>query len=74
MAAHRETYKKQSGGRGKFGDIVFELLSPADDDFEGEGSQSVEEIKGGNVFHENIFHQLKRICKDAMQNGFFSWF
>ena len=45
MAAHRETYKKQSGGRGKFGDIVFEM-SPADDDFEGTGLQFVDEIKG----------------------------
>jgi elongation factor G len=29
-AVHRETYKKQSGGRGKFGDIVFKL-EPADE-------------------------------------------
>ena len=34
---HKEVYKKQSGGRGKFADIRFEL-SPADDDFEGEGA------------------------------------
>ena len=45
---HREIYKKQSGGRGKFADISFEL-SPVDDDFEGEGLQFVNEIKGGNI-------------------------
>ena len=35
---HKEVYKKQSGGRGKFADIRFEL-SPVDSDFEGEGLQ-----------------------------------
>jgi elongation factor G len=49
-AQHRETYKKQSGGRGKFGDIVFKL-GPADD-VDGKpyvGLQFVNEVKGGNV-------------------------
>ena len=45
---HREVYKKQSGGRGKFADIKFEL-SPVDSDFEGEGLQFINEIKGGNI-------------------------
>ena len=49
---HREVYKKQSGGRGKF-DINFEL-SPVDSDFEGEGLQFINEIKGGNIPKEYI--------------------
>jgi elongation factor G len=53
MAAHREVYKKQSGGRGKFGDIVFEM-GPADDDFVGTGLQFVDEIKGGRIPKEFI--------------------
>merc|ERR1712157_473719 len=44
-ADHREVYKKQSGGRGKFADIVF-TMSPVDEDFEGVGLQFVDEIKG----------------------------
>jgi elongation factor G len=52
-AAHRETYKKQSGGRGKFGDIVFEM-GPADATFEGSGLQFVDEIKGGRIPKEYI--------------------
>ena len=50
---HREIYKKQSGGRGKFADIQFEI-SPVDSDFEGEGLQFVNEIKGGNIPKEFI--------------------
>jgi elongation factor G len=50
-ANHRETYKKQSGGRGKFGDIVF-TLEPAE---EGKtGLEFVNKIKGGNVPKEFI--------------------
>ena len=45
---HKEVYKKQSGGRGKFADIRFEL-SPVDDDFKEEGLQFVNVIKGGNI-------------------------
>lgn len=52
-AGHRETYKKQSGGRGKFGDIVFEM-GPADDDFVGAGLQFVDQIKGGRIPKEFI--------------------
>src|SRR6187397_2255044 len=54
-AQHRETYKKQSGGRGKFGDIVF-LLEPADE-VDGKvpvGLQFVNSVKGGNVPKEYI--------------------
>src|SRR5690625_7240445 len=50
-ANHRETYKKQTGGRGKFADIVF-TIGPAD---EGkEGLEFISEIKGGNVPREYI--------------------
>ena len=52
-AGHRETYKKQSGGRGKFGDIVFEM-GPVDEDFEETGLQFVNKIKGGNIPKEFI--------------------
>ena len=52
---HREVYKKQSGGRGKFADIKFEI-SPVDSDFEGEGLQFVNEIKGV-TFLKNLFLQ-----------------
>tara|TARA_B100000959_G_scaffold82567_1_gene87943 strand:- start:665 stop:2773 length:2109 start_codon:yes stop_codon:yes gene_type:complete len=64
---HREVYKKQSGGRGKFADIQFEL-SPIDTDFEGEGLQFVNEIKGGNIPKEYI-PSVQKGFEMAMQNG-----
>ena len=66
-ASHREVYKKQTGGRGKFADIVFEI-SPADESFEGEGLQFVNEIKGGNVPREFI-PSIENGFKAAMVNG-----
>jgi len=63
----REIYKKQSGGRGKFADIQFEL-SPVDADFEGEGLQFVNEIKGGNIPREFI-PSVQKGFEMAMQNG-----
>ncbi len=66
-ASHRETYKKQSGGRGKFGDIVFEM-GPADKDFEGTGLQFVDQIKGGRIPKEFIPSVQKGFTM-AMQNG-----
>ena len=48
---HREVYKKQSGGRGKFADIIVNV-GPVDDDWdikENGGLQFVNEVKGGNV-------------------------
>ncbi|WP_338732989.1 elongation factor G [Mangrovimonas cancribranchiae] len=64
-AEHRETYKKQSGGRGKFADIVF-TLEPAE---EGkQGLEFVSEIKGGNVPKEFI-PSVEKGFKMAMQNG-----
>jgi len=66
-AGHRETYKKQSGGRGKFGDIVFEM-GPADEDFEGTGLQFVDEIKGGRIPKEFI-PSVEKGFAAAMKNG-----
>ncbi|MDC7995990.1 elongation factor G [Altibacter sp. HG106] len=64
-AEHREVYKKQSGGRGKFADIVF-TLEPAE---EGkDGLEFVSEIKGGNVPKEFI-PSIEKGFKMAMQNG-----
>ena len=63
----REIYKKQSGGRGKFADIQFEL-SPMDADFEGEGLQFVNEIKGGNIPREFI-PSVQKGFEMAMKNG-----
>ena len=65
VAEHREVYKKQSGGRGKFADIVFRL-EPAD---EGKtGLDFVSEIKGGNVPKEFI-PSVEKGFKQAMVNG-----
>ena len=62
---HREVYKKQSGGRGKFADIVFKL-EPAD---EGHvGLQFINEIKGGNIPKEFI-PSVEKGFKEAMKNG-----
>lgn len=65
VAQHREVYKKQSGGRGKFADIVF-TLGPAD---EGKtGLEFISEIKGGNVPKEYI-PSIEKGFRLAMQNG-----
>ena len=69
---HREVYKKQSGGRGKFADINFEL-SPIDADFEGEGLQFVNEIKGGNI-PKDFIPSVEKGFKMAMENGVLAGF
>jgi elongation factor G len=62
---HREVYKKQTGGRGKFADIVFEL-SPAD---EGHvGLQFVNEIVGGVIPREFI-PAIEKGFKECLTNG-----
>jgi len=66
-ADHREVYKKQSGGRGKFADIVFEM-GPVDEDFEGEGLQFVDVIKGGRIPKEFV-PSVEKGFKEAMKNG-----
>ena len=64
-AQHREVYKKQTGGRGKFADIVF-TIEPAE---EGKsGLEFVNEIKGGNVPKEYI-PSIEKGFKEAMKNG-----
>ena len=63
---HRETYKKQTGGRGKFADIQFEL-GPADADFEGD-LQFVNEIVGGSIPKEYI-PAVEKGFKAALTNG-----
>ena len=68
-AVHRETYKKQSGGRGKFGDIVFKL-EPADE-VDGKipkGLQFVNAVKGGNVPKEYI-PSVEKGFREAMKTG-----
>ena len=69
---HKEVYKKQSGGRGKFADIRFEL-SPVDSDFEGEGLQFINEIKGGNIPKEFI-PSVEKGFGMAMANGVLAGF
>jgi elongation factor G len=63
---HRETYKKQSGGRGKFADIVVEI-TPQEDQ-EKTGLEFINSIKGGNVPREFI-PSVEKGFKDAMSNG-----
>jgi len=68
---HREVYKKQTGGRGKFADIKFSV-SPADSDFEATdkngGLQFVNEITGGNIPREFI-PSVEKGFRQAMVNG-----
>jgi len=64
---HRETFKKQTGGRGKFADIQFEI-SPVDETFVGEGLQFVNEIVGGAIPREFI-PSVEKGFKEAMKNG-----
>ena len=65
IADHREVYKKQSGGRGKFADIVF-TIEPAE---EGKtGLEFVNQIKGGNVPKEYV-PAVEKGFRDSMING-----
>ena len=66
----REVYKKQTGGRGKFADIQFEM-GPADDG--QEGLQFIDEIRGGNIPKEFI-PSVQKGFKLAMQNGVLAGF
>ncbi|MBO7315685.1 MAG: elongation factor G [Paludibacteraceae bacterium] len=62
----REVYKKQSGGRGKFADIIVKV-GPADEGWEA-GLQFVDEVKGGNVPKEFI-PSVQKGFQMAMKNG-----
>jgi elongation factor G len=64
-ADHREVYKKQSGGRGKFADIVF-TMEPAEEGAQGLIFEST--IKGGNVPKEFV-PSVEKGFKEAMKNG-----
>ena len=64
-ADHREVYKKQSGGRGKFADIVFSI-EPGDPENPGLIFENL--IKGGNIPKEYI-PSVEKGFKDAMNNG-----
>ncbi|MEM0939097.1 MAG: elongation factor G [Bacteroidota bacterium] len=64
---HKEVYKKQTGGRGKFADIVFEM-GPKDEDYEGTGLQFVNEIVGG-VIPKEFIPAIQKGFEQAMQNG-----
>ena len=62
----REVFKKQTGGRGKFADIIVRV-EPADADFEG-SLQFIDEVKGGNVPKEYI-PSVQKGFQTAMKNG-----
>ena len=62
----REVYKKQTGGRGKFADIIVRV-EPVDDDFEG-NLQFIDEVKGGNIPKEYI-PSIQKGFTTAMKNG-----
>ena len=67
---HREVFKKQSGGRGKFADIMVRL-SPADEGVSG--LQFIDEVKGGNIPKEYI-PAVQKGFSEAMQNGVLAGF
>lgn len=67
----REVYKKQSGGRGKFADIIVKV-EPADSDFEG-SLQFVDVVKGGNIPKEFI-PSVQKGFQTAMKNGVLAGF
>ena len=69
-AQHREVYKKQTGGRGKFADIIFEI-GPADENVVG--LQFVDEVKGGNIPREYI-PAIQKGFKESMSNGVLAGF
>ena len=63
----REVYKKQSGGRGKFADIIV-TVGPKDDDYKEGNFQFINEVKGGNVPKEFI-PSVQKGFENAMKNG-----
>ncbi len=68
----REVYKKQSGGRGKFADIIVNV-GPIDDDFEGTGLQFINSVTGGNIPKEFI-PAVQKGFENAMKNGILGGF
>ena len=68
----REVYKKQSGGRGKFADIIVNV-GPIDEDFKEGGLQFVNEVTGGNIPKEFI-PSVQKGFQSAMKNGVLAGF
>jgi elongation factor G len=64
---HKEVYKKQTGGRGKFADIVFEI-GVKDDDYEKDGLQFVNGIVGG-VIPKEFIPSVQKGFEMSMSNG-----
>ena len=67
----REVYKKQTGGRGKFADIIVKV-GPVDESFEG-SLQFIDEVKGGNIPKEYI-PSVQKGFQTAMKNGVLAGF
>ena len=67
----REVYKKQTGGRGKFADIIVKV-GPVDEGFEG-SLQFIDEVKGGNIPKEYI-PSVQKGFQAAMKNGVLAGF
>ena len=68
----REVYKKQSGGRGKFADIIINV-GPVDEDFKEGGLQFINEVTGGNIPKEFI-PSVQKGFQTAMKNGVLAGF
>ena len=64
---HREVYKKQSGGRGKFADIIVNV-GPIDEDYKEGGLQFINSVTGGNIPKEFI-PSVQKGFEAAMKNG-----
>ena len=64
---HREVYKKQSGGRGKFADIIVKV-GPVDEDFKEGGLQFINSVTGGNIPKEFI-PAVQKGFENALKNG-----
>ena len=69
---HREVYKKQSGGRGKFADIIVNV-GPVDEDFKEGGLQFSNQVTGGNIPKEFI-PSVQKGFEAAMKNGILGGF
>ena len=63
----REVYKKQSGGRGKFADIIV-TIGPKDEDYKEGDLQFINEVKGGNIPKEFI-PSVQKGFENAMKTG-----
>ena len=68
----REVYKKQSGGRGKFADIIV-IVGPIDEDYKEGGLQFINEVTGGNIPKEFI-PAVQKGFQGAMKNGVLAGF